>query len=156
MDIADFRVERCTHKAVLPVKMTEGAAGYDLAAAEEKTVLPGGKVLISTDLKMEIPDGTYGRIAPRSGLAIHHHIHIGGGVIDSDFKGLVQIIVFNLGPESFHINMNQRIAQLIIEKIQKVNIIDVTDPEYDERWKTKKPKLTPRKRMAEGFSSTDY
>ena len=59
---------------------------------------------------MQIPEGNYGRIAPRSGLALKHMIDIGGGVIDSDYRGEVKVILFNLSDSDFTVNKNDRIA----------------------------------------------
>jgi dUTP pyrophosphatase len=59
---------------------------------------------------MKIPEGNYGRIAPRSGLALNHMIHVGGGVIDNDYRGEVCVILFNLGTIDFNINKHDRIA----------------------------------------------
>ena len=71
------------------------AAGLDLYSVSITTVLPRGKVLISTNLQIQLPDGCYGWIAPRSGLELAHHIDIGGGVIDQDYRGNTGVIIYN-------------------------------------------------------------
>lgn len=77
-----LRVKRTNELAVLPKRGSALAAGYDLASAEPATVVPaGGKAVITTGLAMAIPPGHYGRVAPRSGLAVKHSIHVGAGVI---------------------------------------------------------------------------
>jgi dUTP pyrophosphatase len=70
-----------------------------------------------TDLQIHVPEGFYGRIAPRSGLALHHHIDIGAGVIDENYRGNVAVILFNHSDKLFVINRGDRVAQLICEKV---------------------------------------
>jgi dUTP pyrophosphatase len=70
-----------------------------------------------TDLQLVAHEGFYGRIAPRSGLALHHHIDIGAGVIDKDYRGNVTVILFNYSDKVFVINRGNRVAQLICEKV---------------------------------------
>ena len=70
-------------------------------SAEGKTVPAHGKALIDTQLSIAVPLGTYGRVAPRSGLASKHSIHTGAGVIDADYRGCVFVLLFNLGAEDF-------------------------------------------------------
>ena len=91
------------------------------------TVPAGGKALVSTALAMAIPEGNYGRIAPRSGLAAKHMIDVGAGVIDSDYRGEVKVLLFNLGKEDFQVLHGDRVAQLIIEKYTKTELCDVED-----------------------------
>lgn len=74
-------------KALLPSRGSAGAAGYDLSSAVDVTVPARGKALAPTDLSIALPDGTYGRIAPRSGLAWKNSIDVGAGVIDADYRG---------------------------------------------------------------------
>lgn len=74
--------------------------------------------MVKTDLQICIPPSMYGRIASRSGLAINSMINVGGGVIDSDFRGNVSVILFNHGPTGFRVDRGDRIAQLIFEKIE--------------------------------------
>ena len=75
-----------------------------------------GKVLIFTDLQIQLPGGCYGRIAPRSDLALNHHIYVGGGVTDQDFRGNVGVVIYNHSDAPFIIASGDRIAQLICEK----------------------------------------
>ena len=92
------------------------AAGVDLYSAYDVTVPARGNVLISTDLQIQLPEGSYGRIAPRSGLALEHHIDIGGGVIDQDYRGNLGVILFNHSDVPYAVSRGDRIAQLICEK----------------------------------------
>ena len=85
-------------------------------SCEDTTVPARGKALVATGLAMQIPSGNYGRIAPRSGLAWKHMIDVGAGVIDSDYRGEVKVLLFNLSNVDFEVKDGDRIAQLIVEK----------------------------------------
>lgn len=98
-----------------PWRASEGAAGFDLYAAEAATVPPGGRRLVSTGLALRVPRGTYGRIAPRSGLALRG-IAVGAGVVDRDYRGVVQVLLFNLSDEELAVRTGDRVAQLILER----------------------------------------
>ena len=84
-----------------------------------------GQVLVSTGLAFAIPTGNYGRIAPRSGLAVKNSINVGAGVIDSDYRGEVRVLLFNHGDVDFVISEGDRIAQLIIEKYTPTELVEV-------------------------------
>ena len=112
--------------AKLLVKGTSGVAGYDLSVAQAAVVPAHGKCLVKTSLAMALPLGCYGRVAPRSGLALKKFIDVGAGVIDADYRGEVGVVLFNFGEEDFVVNMGDRIAQLIFEKI-KTPVIKESD-----------------------------
>lgn len=82
---------------------------------------------------MACPEGTYGRIAPRSGLASKHFIDTGAGVIDSDYCGEVKVLLFNHASDDFPIKRGDRVAQLVLERIYTPEIIEVTDLEESVR-----------------------
>lgn len=126
-----LRIKKLRPEAHLPVKGSEQAAGYDLMAIEEGTVPAKGKALISTGIAMAIPIGNYGRIAPRSGLAAKNFIDVGAGVIDSDYRGEVKVLLFNFGENDFKVNAGDRIAQLIIEKYTRTDLEEVIDGDLD-------------------------
>jgi dUTP pyrophosphatase len=111
-------VKKLTSDAILPVRGSSLAAGYDLSSSADCTVKPWSRMLIPTQLAIRVPLGTYGRIAPRSGLSVKHNIDIGAGVIDHDYNGHVQIVLINSGDNEFVIKKGDRIAQLIIEQIR--------------------------------------
>ena len=111
----EIKMKRVNKNAMLPSRGTTGAAGYDLAAAEATIVPAHGKCLVKTGLAMALPPDCYGRIAPRSGLALKKFIDVGAGVIDSDYHGEIGVILFNFGNEDFVVNMGDKIAQLIFE-----------------------------------------
>ena len=110
-------VKRLSEHATLPKRSSELAAGLDLCSSQVLTIPAGERRLVPTDLALCCPPGTYGRIAPRSGLALKKGIDVGAGVIDADYRGPVGIILFNWGSEDFHIEQGDRIAQLILERI---------------------------------------
>lgn len=124
-----LQVERAVADAILPSKGSDRAAGYDLYASEEAHVAAGGKALVSTGLRIKVPTGTYGRIAPRSGLAWKHHLDVGAGVVDEDYRGEVKVVLFNLGPQAFLVRKGERIAQLICEKIEypEIEVVQTID-----------------------------
>ena len=117
-----IRVVKLTEDALIPTRGSAGAAGLDLYSAYNLTVPARGLVSVATDLQSHVPEGFYGRIAPRSGLALHHHIDIGAGVIDEDYRGNVAVILFNHSDKLFVINRGDHVAQLICEK----NILSLT------------------------------
>ncbi|CAA3024773.1 deoxyuridine 5 -triphosphate nucleotidohydrolase [Olea europaea subsp. europaea] len=122
-----FRVKKHSEKAILPSRASPLSAGYDLSSATETKVPARGKALIPTDLSIAIPEGTYARIAPRSGLAWKHSIDVGAGVIDADYRGPVGVILFNHSDVDFEVKAGDRIAQLIIEKILTPEVTEVDD-----------------------------
>ena len=115
--------------AVAPVRTSTMAAGYDLSSVESITIPSKGRALVSTGLKIQLPEGTYGRIAPRSGLALRYGIDIGAGVIDCDYRGIIKILLFNLGDVSFVIKPKDRIAQLICENVSYPQLEETSDLE---------------------------
>ncbi|XP_010515014.1 PREDICTED: deoxyuridine 5'-triphosphate nucleotidohydrolase [Camelina sativa] len=122
-----FKVKKLSEKAVLPTRGSSLSAGYDLSSAADSKVPARGKALIPTDLSIAVPEGTYARIAPRSGLAWKHSIDVGAGVIDADYRGPVGVILFNHSDVEFDVKLGDRIAQLIIEKIVTPDVVEVQD-----------------------------
>lgn len=119
-----LKVRKVSKHAILPKKSTPGSAGFDLYSIETKSLYPGHSHLYDTGLEMAIPEGYYGRIAPRSGLAFRHGIDVLGGVIDSDYRGVIKVILVNHGASLAKINQGDRIAQLILEKYASDAIIE--------------------------------
>ncbi|XP_031477336.1 deoxyuridine 5'-triphosphate nucleotidohydrolase [Nymphaea colorata] len=122
-----LRVKKLSPNAVLPSRGSPLAAGYDLSSAVATSVPARGKALVATDLSIAIPEGTYARIAPRSGLAWKHSIDVGAGVIDADYRGPVGVILFNHSDSDFQVNAGDRIAQLVLEKIVTPDVCEVED-----------------------------
>ena len=73
--------------------------------------------MVDTDISIAVPSNTYGRVAPRSGLASKHSIHTGAGVIDADYRGPVKVLLFNLSGDEFKVAEGDRVAQLIVERV---------------------------------------
>ena len=84
------------------------------------------KILVDLGIAFQIPMGYYGRIASRSDLAIHHHIHVGAGVIDPDYTGSVHVLLMNFSSQDHVIEKNHRIAQIILEKVAYSVICEVS------------------------------
>ena len=122
--MADVKITLLTDKARIPTKMTEGSAGYDLYAAADAVVPAAttsangttdiGRCLIPLGIALELPIGTVGRIAGRSGLSTNFNVEVGAGWIDSDFRGQVMVELKNLSSVDFKIMEGDRIAQLVL------------------------------------------
>lgn len=103
--------------ATLPTRGSEQSAGLDLYSIEAVTFAARARAAVRTGLAVAIPRGFYGRIAPRSGLAVKHGLDVLAGVIDSDYRGEIICALVNHGREAFTLEAGQRMAQLIIEAI---------------------------------------
>jgi dUTP pyrophosphatase len=118
----ELRVMRLAHGADLPLPayQSEHAAGLDLVAAiaaeRPVTIEPGARALIPTGIAIALPTGTEGQVRPRSGLAVRHGVTVLNtpGTIDADYRGEIQVLLVNLGGDSFTVSRGMRIAQLII------------------------------------------
>jgi len=141
-----FKFYRTTPLARPPQQANEGDAGYDLASAHQEavTIAPHTQAMISTGLKLEFPSDHYARVAPRSGLAAKHSIDVLAGVVDSNYKGIIQVILFNHSSTPFVVNPGDRIAQLIFERI--------TTPQLQEV--LSESELSQTSRGVQGFGST--
>ncbi|TFY71961.1 hypothetical protein EVG20_g1042 [Dentipellis fragilis] len=124
---SNLLIKRLSDKAKLPTRGSPLAAGYDLYSAEKKVIPARGKALVDTQISIAVPAGTYGRVAPRSGLASKFMIDTGAGVIDADYRGVVFVLLFNLSDQDFTVEEGDRIAQLIIEKIETPAVLEVED-----------------------------
>ena len=123
-----LRVKRLSPDAQLPSRATDGSAGYDLTSIESHVILPGHRAIVRTGLAIEIPEGTYARIAPRSGIAVKHGILVGAGVVDSDYRGEVKVVLFNHDlHKTYNIQPDFRIAQLILETIQTPVVEEIVE-----------------------------
>ncbi len=140
-----LKIERLPHNKNIPAYQTEGAAGMDLCAAIEAPVVlkPLERALVPTGLKIELEHGYEAQIRPRSGLSIKHGITLINcvGTIDEDYRGEVCVPVVNLSNETYSIQPQERIAQMIIARVEQAQIEVVTE-------------LTETLRGAGGFGST--
>jgi len=157
----EIKVKRLSTSSVIPTRANSSDAGYDLYAVRDTIIGPMEKAIVHTGISIEIPEGYYGRIAPRSGLAIKSSIDVLAGVIDSGYRGEIGVVLINLNlPEilfnskrnlsayesafgsrnKFSISKGDRIAQLIIERC------------YDIEWK--EDELSDSERGNEGYGSS--
>ena len=106
----DLQVQLLSPNGKVLTRSSTEAAGYDLYSSQDAVVPADNRLLVSTDIAIKVRFGTYGRIAPRSGLATKNSIDIGGGVIDKDYRGLVGINLVNNSDQLFQIIQGDRIA----------------------------------------------
>jgi dUTP pyrophosphatase len=120
----DIHIKLLSDLAKTPTQGTQFSAGYDLYAAEEIVVPRLGRKLIKTNVSMAIPMNHYGRIAPRSGLAYKNGIDVLAGVIDSDYRGDIGVILYNTDNNlDFTVKIGDKIAQIIIESCSTINFV---------------------------------
>ena len=115
-------VSKLSDTAIIPKRGSTYAAGLDLYTPTSGVVQPGKRLLVNLDIAIELPQGTFGHILPRSGLALKNGIHIGAGVIDEDYRGNVGVLLFNLGEEPYVFNAGDRIAQLVVKPYVLTNV----------------------------------
>jgi dUTP pyrophosphatase len=111
-------VKKLTYDAILPTRGSDGAVGYDLYSNCDGVIEGGNRGLISTGIAVSLPPGVYGRVAPRSGLAMKNGIQVGAGVIDPDYTGELKVLLFNHGSKDLEVKMGDRVAQLILERCE--------------------------------------
>jgi dUTP pyrophosphatase len=127
----------------LPSYATTGAAGLDLRAAEALTLKPGARALVATGIAIALPANTEAQVRPRSGLAVKHGVTVlnSPGTIDSDYRGEIKVPLINHGAENFVIARGDRIAQMVIARVEQVDLDEV-------------PSLDDTARGSGGFGST--
>ena len=114
----------------------------DLYSVDAIPIEPHRSALVDTGIQVEIPSHCYGRIAPKSGLAVKHSTDVGAGVVDADYRGNVKVLLFNFGEAPYHVQKGEAVAQLICERIALPNV-QIVD------------QLSTTKRGKDGFGSTD-
>ncbi len=144
------RVERLAGNEDLPLPdyASGGAAGLDLRAAVEGelVIAPGAMARVPTGLRLALPPGTEGQVRPRSGLAWRHGITLPNapGTIDSDYRGEVQVLLWNAGSEPFRVRRGDRVAQLVVAPVLRARL-ELLEPGQE---------LDDTRRGAGGFGST--
>lgn len=140
---AELKVRKLVPHAVAPAYAHEGDAGLDLCAVESVEIPPGEWRRVRTGLAIELPPGTEGQVRPRSGLALHYGVTLlnSPGTIDEGYRGEVCVILINHGPAPFRVEPGMRIAQLVVQQVQRVRVVEVDS-------------LSDTSRGAEGFGST--
>lgn len=110
----------------LPAYQSEGAAGFDLLAAVDSplSLKRGGRVLVPTGVVIELPHGFEAQVRPRSGLALRHGVTVlnSPGTVDSDYRGEVMVLLVNLGETAFEIRRGDRIAQVVVQRVEQVQL----------------------------------
>lgn len=131
-----LRIKRLVPDIELPVRAHADDAGIDLHSAEEITLAPGQRALVSTGIAMALPVGTVGLVHPRSGLAVKHGLSIvnAPGTIDAGYRGEVKVNLINLDPaESFTVTRGMRIAQLLVQEVLLPEVVEVEELDETER-----------------------
>lgn len=144
-----MNIKKLSEKAVIPTKGSSGAAGYDLYTTESYELKPGERKAFKTDIALAIPDGFYGRVAPRSGLSVKYGLDVLAGVIDSDYRGEILVALINLSDTTVLLPVikdgkETAVAQIIFERCETV--IDGFSVVDD---------LTDTQRGTSGFGSSD-
>lgn len=133
----EIKIKLLTETAKIPTAGSDGAAGRDLYAdIKRKTAIrPGGIKLIPTGVSMEIPEGCFGAVYPRSGLAIKNGLRLANctGIIDCDYRGEIIVALHNDSEETQTITKGMRIAQIIIQRYEDVDFEVVEDLNWSER-----------------------
>ena len=109
--------KRLSPRATLPKRGSSSSAGLDIYSIETVSIAPKQRLLVRTGLAVAIPEGFYGRLAPRSGLATNQGLDVLAGVIDSDYRGEVCCLLYNTGDETVDLPEESKICQLIVERI---------------------------------------
>ena len=134
-----IRVQKVDPRATIPTQANKADAGYDLYALDDTEILAGDRKLVRTGIAMAIPRGCVGLIWPRSGLAVKSGIDVFAGVIDSGYRGEIQVCLYNsclAGKEdSFKINAGDRVAQILFQAVESFELyetkeLDATDRGY--------------------------
>ena len=119
------QLNRFSKEVLIPKKMYPNSAGYDLYANETVKVFAGSRSLVSLDLRMVIPKGYFGRILPRSGLALNQRIIAFSGTLDSGYTGIIYVLLFNVSTNNFLVEKGNCIAQIIFQKCEEVSFVEV-------------------------------
>lgn len=133
---ARLRVRRLDERALLPTRAYAGDAGLDLYALDEAVLGPGERASIGTGIALEVPDGQAGLVLPRSGLAARHGIALvnAPGLIDSGYRGEVRVLLLNTDrDEPFAISPGERIAQLVLVRIETPQVVEVHELALSQR-----------------------
>lgn len=136
-----IKFQKILDEATIPNYAHPGDAGMDFFSAENIVIKPGERNSLRTGVKMEMPDGFVGLIWDKSGLAIKDGIKTMAGVIDAGYRGEIKIVLINLSQKKYQIRKGQKIAQMLIKKVERAKIEEVK-------------KLNETKRGEEGFGST--
>ena len=120
-------VRRLDADLPLPAYATTGAAGLDLRAAENATLKPSQRILMPTGMAIALPEGYEAQVRARSGLAVKHGVTVlnAPGTIDSDYRGEIKVPLINLGTDDFVITRGDRIAQMVVAPVARVELVEL-------------------------------
>jgi dUTP pyrophosphatase len=130
-----LKIKKIHTDATTPQYAHPGDAGLDLFSIEEAELLPGSSQLIRTGIIIELPDEMEAQIRPRSGLALKHQITILNtpGTIDAGYRGEIGVIMINHGKEAFHVHKGMKIAQMVIQRVIRVDVEVVDELSQSQR-----------------------
>lgn len=123
----EIKVKKLHKDAKLPTYAHHGDAGFDLYAIESVSIPVGARVLVGTGIAIEIPDGYVGLIWDKSGLSMVHGLKNLGGVIDAGYRGEIKAGVVNLSDEDYTITVGHKVAQMLIQKVERADIKEVAE-----------------------------
>ncbi len=119
-----LKIKKINKDAVLPSRAHEFDAGLDLFSVEDLDLLPGERKQIKTGIIMAIPEGYVGLIWDKSGLSFKYGLKVFGGVIDSGYRGEIMVVIANTSQNKYEIKKSQKIAQLLIQKVELVDVVE--------------------------------
>lgn len=124
-----MKIKLVSPNAVVPTYGSKCAAGMDLYSSDTYSIAPGETVLVHTGISMEIPDGYFGAIYPRSGLATKRGLRLANcvGVVDSDYRGEIIVALHNDSTETQSVELRDRIAQMVIQPYERPQVFDVVN-----------------------------
>jgi dUTP pyrophosphatase len=128
-------ITKIKDNAIIPNYAKPGDAGVDLCSTEKYTLAPGERKLVSTGIKIALPDGYEAQVRPRSGLALKNGISIVNtpGTVDSGYRGEIGVILINLSKEEFVVEPGMRIAQMVINQVEHAEFVEVKELDQTER-----------------------
>ena len=126
-------IRKLDESAIIPTRATDSDAGYDLYSTNDGVVPARGRKVVGTGIAIAIPPGHYGRVAPRSGLAVKRGIDVLAGVVDSGYRGEVGVVLQNLSDEDFPFKKGDRVAQLILEQCNTIGWVELDELEDSVR-----------------------
>mgnify|MGYP003964304815 CR=1 FL=1 len=129
----EIKTKKLHPDSQLPQMMREGDAAMDFYAYKDYLIESGVKVVVETGGAIAIPRGYWGNVRDRSGLAGKHNIHTMAGVMDSNYRGEVQIVMINLGKEEYQIKKGDRICQMIISRHEDLEVMEVDELDETNR-----------------------
>ncbi|WP_338452670.1 dUTP diphosphatase [Niallia oryzisoli] len=125
----EVKIKRIHTDALLPLQANPGDAGMDLYSVETVMIPSGEARLIQTGIQIELPKGAEAQIRPRSGLALKHSVTVlnSPGTIDEGYRGEIGVILINFGKEKFIVEKNMRIAQMVVQTVPSIQLIEVDE-----------------------------